>query len=345
VFNVVRERAGMRLGLLTLVSATLVCLLTCAAEIGAIALLWELLSGWPYRGLILLALVFLLLVIWFLPFKGIERIFGLLGLLMTVFIVVAWKMQPDWLQVTRGLVPTLPSGPTDKQLLYGYYAVALISSVMLPYETYFYASGAIEDRWTPQDINLNRVIVVIGFALGGLLAAALMSIGNRFLGPHQIEAGLPGTAALAAASQLGRAGLWLSIGGMFFAFAGAAIETAMCSAYDIAQFFGWPWGKFRKPRNAPRFALAWMIVLVLATLVVLTGVDPIQVVEYSIVFSVVILPLTYFPMMAISRDPDVMGVHVNGPIANTLGWLYFVVITIAAVAAIPLLVLTHGGQG
>jgi manganese transport protein len=345
VFNVVRERAGMRLGLLTLVAATLVCLLTCAAEIGAIALVWQLLSGWPYRGLLLLALVFFLLVIWFLPFKAIERVFGLLGLLMVVFIVVAWKMQPDWGQAAAGLVPTLPSGPTDKQLLYAYYAVALISSVMLPYETYFYASGAIEDRWTPQDIPLNRIIVIVGFALGGLLAASLMSIGSQYLGPQQVEAGLPGTAAFSAASQLGRAGLWLAIGGMFFAFAGAAIETAMSSAYDIAQFFGWPWGKFRAPRNAPRFVLAWAIVLVLATAVVMTGVDPIQVVEYSIVFSVVILPLTYFPVMAISRDPDVMGVHVNGPIANTLGWFYFVLISIAAVAAIPLLILTHGGEG
>jgi len=345
VFNVVRERAGIRLGLLTLVSATLVCLLTCAAEIGAIAMLWELLSGWPYRALILLALVFLLLVIWFLSFKAIERIFGLLGLLMVVFIVVAWKMHPDTAQAAAGLVPTLPSGPTDKQLLYGYYAVALLSSVMLPYETYFYASGAIEDHWTPRDITLNRVIVIVGFALGGVLAAALMGIGSEYLGPRQIEAGLPGTAALTAASQLGRAGLWLALAGMFFAFAGAAIETAMSSAYGIAQFFGWPWGKFRKPREAPRFVLAWMIVLALAALVVLTGVDPIQVVEYSIVFSVVILPLTYFPLMAISRDPDVMGVHVNGPVANTLGWLYFVLISIAAVAAIPLLVLTHGGQG
>jgi manganese transport protein len=345
VFNVVRERAGIRLGLLTLVSASLVCLLTCAAEIGAIALLWQLLSGWPYRLLLLLALLFLLLVIWFLSFKAIERVFGLLGLLMVVFIVVALKMHPDWNQVASGLVPTLPSGPSDKQLLYGYYAVALLSSVMLPYETYFYASGAIEDRWTARDINLNRAIVVIGFMLGGVLAAALMSIGSQFLGPHQIQAGLPGTAALSAASQLGRIGLWLAIAGMFFAFAGAAIETAMCTAYDIAQFFGWPWGKCRPPRSAPRFVLAWIIVLLLATAVVMTGVDPIKVVEYSIVFSVVILPLTYFPLMAISRDPDVMGVYVNGPIADTLGWLFFILITIAAVAAIPLLVLTHGGQG
>jgi manganese transport protein len=345
VFNVVRERAGIRLGLLTLVAATFVCLLTCAAEIGAIALLWELLSGWPYRGLLLLALVFLLLVIWFLPFKAIERVFGLLGLLMIVFIVVAWKQQPDWGQMATGLVPTMPALPVDQQLLYGYYAVALLSSVMLPYETYFYASGAIEDRWTPRDIPLNRAIVIVGFALGGLLAAALMSVGHQFLGPLRIDSQLPGTAALAAASELGRAGLWLAIAGMFFAFAGAAIETAMCSAYDIAQFFGWPWGKFLPPRRAPRFVLAWVIVLLLATAVVMTGVDPIKVVEYSIVFSVVILPLTYFPLMAISRDPDVMGVHVNGRLANTMGWLYFVLITIAAVAAIPLLVLTHGGQG
>ena len=344
VFNVIRERAGLRLGLLTLVSATLVCLLTCAAEIGAIALLWQLLSGWPYRVLILLALVLLLLVIWWLPFKWIERVFGLFGLLMVVFVVVAWKLQPDWDQVAAGLVPSLPAAG-DSKLLFAYYAVALISAVMLPYETYFYASGAIEDHWTARDLRLNRAIVIVGFGLGGVLAASLMIVGKLYLGPQQIEAGLPGTAALAAAAQLGRGGLWLALAGMFFAFAGAAIETAMASAYNLAQFLGWPWGKFRAPRNAPRFALSWAIALLLATLLILTGLDPIKVVEYSIVFSVVILPLTYFPLMVISRDPEVMGVHVNGPLASVLGWAYFVLISIAAIAAIPLLVLTHGGQG
>src|SRR5690348_16720650 len=45
VFNVIRERAGMRLGMLTLVSSLIVCLMTCAAEIGAIAMLWQLMTG------------------------------------------------------------------------------------------------------------------------------------------------------------------------------------------------------------------------------------------------------------------------------------------------------------
>jgi len=345
VFNVVRERAGLRLGLLTLVAATLVCLLTCAAEIGAIALLWQLMGNWPYRLLLLLALVFFLLVVWLLSFKAIERIFGLLGLLMVVFVVAAWQMSPDAGEMARGLVPTLPDESADRQLLYGYYAVALLSSVMLPYETYCYASGAIEDKWTPRDIPLNRVIVIVGFALGGVLAAALMVVGKEFLGPREIEATLPGTAALGAVSELGSAGIWIALAGMFFAFAGAAIETALSCAYNIAQFFGWPWGKHRKPREASRWTVCWMVVLVLATAVVLTGVDPIKVVEYSIVFSVVVLPLTYFPLMSLSRDREVMGAYANGPLASALGWFYFFLICIAAVAAIPLLVLTHGGQG
>jgi len=345
LFHVIRERAGIRLGLLTLAAATIVCLLTCAAEIGGIALLWQLMSGLPYRLLIVLALAFFLLASWFLPFKWIERIFGLLGLFMVIFIVLACKVSPDWSSVVAGLVPSLPQGPADQRLLQSYYAVALLSSVMLPYETYFYAAGAIEDKWTAKYVPANRVIVILGFLLGGTLAAAIMIAGKSLLGPLNVEAQLPGTAAIVVAMELGRAGLCCALAGMFFAFAGAAIETAFSCAYNIAQFFGWPFGKVRAPRTASRFTFAWIVAFVLSAVVVLTGVDPIRVVEYSIVFSVVILPLTYFPLMALSRDRDVMGVHVNGVIANTLGWFYFVVICIAAAAAIPLLVLTHGGEG
>src|SRR5436190_2028133 len=81
VFSLIRERTGYRAALATLVAANLVNLLTCAAEIGGVALLWQLLSDWPYRGLLLLALVFFVLMVWLLSFQAIERVFGLGGLL------------------------------------------------------------------------------------------------------------------------------------------------------------------------------------------------------------------------------------------------------------------------
>jgi hypothetical protein len=37
--------------------------------------------------------------------------------------------------------------------------------------------------------------------------------------------------------------------------------------------------------------------------------------------------------------------EVNGPFANVLGWFYLVVIVIAALAAIPLMIITNMGKG
>ena len=40
-----------------------------------------------------------------------------------------------------------------------------------------------------------------------------------------------------------------------------------------------------------------------------------------------------------------MGSHVKGRVANVLGVVYFVLIIVIAIAAIPLMLLTNGGQG
>jgi manganese transport protein len=194
-------------------------------------------------------------------------------------------------------------------------------------------------------VKLNRFVVIVGFTLGGLLSVSLLGVGAAFFAPAQLEPALPGSAALAPAHLLGSTGLYLAILGMFFAFGGAAIETALSSAYNLAQFAGWPWGKHEPKQNTARFTLSWLALFALSALVAASGVDPVSIVEYSIVFSVVILPFTYFPVLMVAHDRKIMGKHANGAIANSLGWFYLVLITVAALAAVPLLVLTHGGTG
>jgi len=346
VFTLIRERNGVATALLTLVAANLVSLLTCAAEIGGVALLWQLASGWPYRALLVGALAFLLVAVWLLPFEWIERVFGLGGLLLIVFVAAVWTLQPDWGDLAAGFVPRMPEVSSQRELLLcAYFGVALLSSIMLPYETYFYAAGGIEDGWSSDDIVTNRVVVVVGFALGALLSVALVALGTEYFGPRGIEPQLPGTAALAPASAFGTLGLVIAMLGLFFAFSGAAIETALSGAYNLAQFAGWPWGKAKRPRAAARFTLSWIAIFCAAMLIVMTGIDPVQVVEYSIILSVVVLPFTYFPVLMVARDKRVMGQHANGMLANTLGWFYLVAITLAALAAVPLFLLTHGGRG
>ncbi len=343
VFDLVRERAGFGAGLTTLVASEVVNLMTCAAEVGGIAICLQLLSGLPYRYLILIAIAGLVLCSWILPFEWIERIFGYLGLGLLVFAVAAIKLHPDWGQVGRGFVPGAHSG--GSLMVYLYFVVGLLGAAMTPYEVYFYSSGAVEDGWGLQELGLNKVTTMIGYGLGGFLSLSLMIVAAVLFLPRGISPAFLGTPPLAAEHVLGQVGLLLALVGILFAVGGAAIETSFSGAYNLAQFFGWKWGKKERPAGAARFTLAWIAIFGLAMAVVMTGYDPVKLTEYSVIFSVVALPLTYLPILLVANDPSYMGPNVNGRLANTLGILYFVVILLIAVSAIPLMLLTHGGQG
>ena len=317
--------------------------MTCAAEIGGVAICLQLLSGLPYRLLIPLAVLGLVVSSWVLPFRWIERVFGYLGLCLLVFAVAAIKLHPKWSQVGHGFVPGSHSG--GSLLVYLYFVVGLLGAAMTPYEVYFYSSGVVEDRWGPKDLGLNKVTAIIGYALGGFLSFALMIVAGVLFLPKHISPQFLGTPALAAEHAFGQVGLLLALVGILFAVGGAAIETSFAGAYNLAQFFGWRWGKKERPANAARFTLSWLMIFALALLVVMTGFDPVKLTEYSVIFSVVALPLTYLPILLVANDHAYMGAEVNGKLANFLGVAYFLLILVIAVAAIPLMLLTNGGQG
>jgi Mn2+/Fe2+ NRAMP family transporter len=343
VFDLVRERAGFGAALATLIASQIVNLMTCAAEVGGVAICLQLLSGLPYRLLIPLAVLGLALCAWVLPFEWIERLFGYCGLGLLVFAVVAINLHPDWGGVAHGFVPGHHTGGSLS--VYLYFVVGLLGAAMTPYEVYFYSSGAIEDQWGIKDLKLNSVTSVIGYGLGGFLSFALMIVAAVLFLPNGISPEFLGTAPLAAEHELGQIGLLVALVGVLFAVGGAAIETSFAGAYNTAQFFGWRWGKRERPAAASRFTLSWLVIFAIAMLVVLTGYDPVKITEYSVIFSVVALPLTYLPILLVANDRTYMGAHVNGRLANVLGILYFGVIVAIAIAAIPLMLYTNGGQG
>ena len=342
VFDAIRERLGFGVGFGALVSSQIVNLMTLAAEVGGVALALQLLSGLPYRALILLGVIVLALVIWVAPFEWIERIFGYGGLALLVFAVAAIKLHPNWGDVSYGFVPHMN---TSDKLVYAYFAVGLLGAAMTPYEVYFYSSGVVEEGWGPKDLGLNRANSMIGYGLGGFLSFALMITAGALFLPLGVEPQFIGTVALGAQVPLGTIGLLLALVGILFAVGGAAIDTCFSGAYNFAQFFGWEWGKQRRPSGAPRFTIAWIVLLALALLIIMTGVDPVLVTEYAVIFSVVALPLTYIPLLLVANDRAYMGRYSNGRLANTFGLLYLVVILLVSVSAIPLMIITHQGQG
>jgi Mn2+/Fe2+ NRAMP family transporter len=341
VLDVVRQRLGFGVGLATLIAGFVLSLLTLTAELGGLALALRLFFDLPFHALLPLGALVLIVVVWITPFEWIERIFGYLGLALLVYVAAAIDLSPDWSGVGQGFVPQVNGNSTA---LYLYFIVGLIAAALMPYEVYFYSSGALEERWKPKDLGLNRANAVLGFGLGGIMSVALVITAAEVFHPAGVQPDLLGTTVLGADVAFGEIGIVLALIGILFAVSGAAIDTALAGAYNLSQFFGWEWGRYRGNREAPRFALAWVAMFVFAYLIASTGVDPLLVTEYSVVLSVVALPFTYLPVLLIARDSSFMGSHANGRLSSAVGWLYMAVIAVVSVIAIPLLLITNAGS-
>jgi Mn2+/Fe2+ NRAMP family transporter len=340
-FEVIRERLGPRMALANLAGSFLINLLTLTAEVGGIALALQLASSVNYLLWIPVAALAVWLVIWRVGFSIMENVTGMLGLLLIGFAVAFFLLGPDWSALGAQVMQAAPSRETPAN--YWFYAIALFGAAFTPYEVFFFSSGAVEEGWTVKDLSQSRINVLVGFPLGGLLSVAIAGCAAVVLMPRGIEVTTLVQVVLPVAEAGGKLLLVLVIIGVFAATFGAALETTLSAGYTIAQFLGWPWGKFRRPAEAARFHMTMMLCLILGLGVLATGVDPVAVTEVSVVFSAVALPLTYLPILIVANDPDYMGENVNGRATNLVAQFYLVLILAASIAAIPLLVLTGVG--
>src|SRR3954451_2814385 len=215
---------------------------------------------------------------------------------------------------------------------------------MTPYEVFFFSSGAVEEHWTTKDLSTSRINVMIGFPLGGILSIAIAAGAAIVLLPNEIEVTSLSETVMPVVAAGGKLALAFAIVGIVAATFGAALETSLSSGYILAQFLGWPWGKFRRPAEAARFHVVMFVAIVTGAAVLFTGVDPIMVTEYSVVFSAIALPLTYLPILIVANDSEYMGDETNGRVTNTLASVYLVIILAASLSAIPLMIVTGAGQ-
>ena len=341
-FEIIRERLGPRAGMANLGASFFINLMTMTAEIGGVALALQLISGVDPVLFMPLAAFAVWIVIWRVKFSQLENATGLLGLSLIVFAVAVFLLTPDWGSLAnQAFAPTVPA--SEAPATYWYFAIALFGAAMTPYEVFFFSSGAVEEGWTRKDLGTARLNVLVGFPLGGLLSLAIAATAAIVLLPQAIAVTSLSQVVLPVVQAGGTIAFCFVVVGILAATFGAALETTLSSGYTIAQYFGWSWGKFRPPTKAARFHLVMMVGLLAALGILLTGVDPILITEYSVVFSAVALPLTYIPILIIANDPDYMGREVNGRVVNALGLVYLVVILAASLAAIPLMIITGAG--
>jgi Mn2+/Fe2+ NRAMP family transporter len=243
------------------------------------------------------------------------------------------KLHPDWHTAARGFLPGLDG---DQKAKYGFIAVSILGASISPYLMYFYSSGAIEDKWDRTYIPINRAIAVIGMSFGGLLSMAVLVVAAIAIQPNGIDIEKFDQAALLLTTALPRWGFYLFAASMLVACLGAALEISLAISYFFAQGFGWNWSESLAPSKDARFCLTYTLIILLAAIPLVFGVDPIKVTMISMALTAATLPLAIVPFLFLMNDPIYLGKHRNGWISNAVVSIIIVISFVLAVISIPL---------
>ena len=333
IVDLTRERFGFPFFFIVLVGVVLVAFLVLVAELGGIALSFQLLTGvrFPWWA------IPVSLAVWLLMWKGtfglIENGVSLLGLITISFIVAAIKLHPDWSAAASGLLPGMPK---NDKAHYGFLAVSILGASISPYLMYFYSSGAIEDEWDESYIPVNRFVALLGMSFGGLLSMGVLIAAALALKPKGIPVDTFDQAAQLMTAAFPRWGVYLFAFSMMFACLGAALEISLAIAYFFAQGFGWNWSENLMPANNARFSFTYTIIIMLGAVPLLFAVDPINVTVISMALTAATLPLAIVPFLFLMNDSRYLGEHRNGWLSNTVVAIIILISFVLAVISIPL---------
>lgn len=334
LMRLVRERFGARATTVALIALAVANVGTICAEFAGVAAGMEVLTGTTRY----LTVPFAALAVGVLVLRGsfgrIEHVLLALSGIFVAYIVSGVLAHPDWGATARGLVvPSLPS--TRHGILV---VVATLGTTLAPWGLAFIQSYAVDKRLKVKDLGYERIDVVSGAVLTGVIgvfivvacAATLQRSGQHINDAHDAALALRPLAGSAAQTLFGL--------GLVGAALLAAAVVPLSTAYSVAEAFDQPADLNDGFRQAPLFYGAYGASILLAvTLVLIPGAPLIPILFLSQALNAVLL-LAILPFLrALARDTDLMGTHSLGRLDSLLT---AIVIALVAVSVIALAALT-----
>lgn len=332
LIGLIRQRYGVRAGGLALVVLVIANIGTTCAEFAGIAAGFELFGISRYLSVPIAAVV-VSAVVMRGSFHHVEHILMGLATVFVAYIAAGFLGGPDWAQALHGLlVPTMPF-TRDAVLI----ATATVGTTLAPWGLSFIQSYAVDKKLTVADLRYERIDVITGAVLTGVIGFFVVVACAATLHVQGITINDAADAAGALKPLAGNlAGSLFAVGLIGAALLAAAI-LPLSTAYSVCEYTGSEAALDDKITDAKHFYITYAAVSGVAALIVLIpGAPLIPILVLSQVLNaVLLLPLLVF-IYAISRDRDLMGDHTaSGPAAA----LYLAIIVCITVCVGALFVL------
>ncbi|MGH2975309.1 MAG: Nramp family divalent metal transporter [Solirubrobacterales bacterium] len=324
-------RAGASVALIALVIANFG---TLCAEFAGVAAGMELLAGVGRGVSVPLAAIGVSALVLRGSFHRVEHVLLALSAVFVAYIVSGFLAHPDWTATARGLV--VPDMPLNRDAVL--VAVATLGTTLAPWGLAFIQSYAVDKRLTVEDIRYERIDVIVGAVMTGVIGLFIVIACAATLNVSGISIHDARDAARALEPLAGSVAATLFGFGLVGAALLAAAIVPLSTAYSVSETFGARADVDDTLREAPVFyATFGGIVLLAATVVLIPSAPLIPILFLSQALNAVLLLVLLPFMRQLAKDRQVMGSHAIGRGGRLTTGL---ALALVAASVIALLVLT-----
>jgi Mn2+/Fe2+ NRAMP family transporter len=331
LIGLIRDRYGPGVGGIALVLLLVANLGTTCAEMAGVAAGSELLGVDRVVSVPLVAVGVTVLVLKG-AFHRVEHVLMALAATFLAYVVASFFVHPQWGQAARGLVT--PSMPLTQEAIL--IVTATVGTTLAPWGLSFIQSYAVDKKLTVADLRYERIDVVVGSILTGVIGFFVVITCASTLHIQHISIESAADAATALEPLAGHyARLLFAVGILGAAILAAAI-LPLSTAYSVCEFAGHEGALNDGPRRAPYFYGTYVVIIGLAgAIVLLPGISLVPILVLTQVLNAILLVPLMVLMYRLGRDKWLTGEHVLSAQAAAV---YVAVIMLISVCVGTLLV-------
>ncbi|HKT53932.1 MAG TPA: divalent metal cation transporter [Caulobacteraceae bacterium] len=301
--ELIRDRFGKGwawLSVNTLMVACIGAIVTQLSGMAGVAALF----GIPAPLMMAAVVGLILLMVWTGSYRSVERVAIVFGLFELAFIVVAWRASPHLGQVASELGQAPLGDPK-----YLYLVAANLGAVIMPWMIFYQQSAVLDKRLGPSDLKVARIDTAVGaFVTQGVMAAVLIAAGATI---HQAQS----HASLTTVEQISHAmtpflgdavGRLVFAAGMSGAALVATVVVCLTAAWGVGEVAGYKRSLEHHPREAPWFYGIFSICLIGGGLLVVSGVNLVNLSVAVEVMNALLLPIVlgFLFMLGLKALPE-----------------------------------------
>jgi NRAMP (natural resistance-associated macrophage protein)-like metal ion transporter len=329
LLTLVREHYGKRAAALVLGALVIANAGTLCAEFAGVAAGMELLGGMSRYVSVPLAAIGVSALVLRESFRHVEHFLLALSSVFVAYVISGVLAHPDWGAAAKGLV--VPGMPLNREAVL--VAVATVGTTLAPWGLAFIQSYAVDKRLHVKDLAYERIDVVVGAVLTGVIGFFVVVACAATLHVQGIDVNDASDAARALEPLAGNTAATLFGLGFLGAALLAAAIVPLSTAYSVSETLGRKADLNDSFDEARSFYVSYAVmVTVTAALVLIPGAPLIPILFLSQALNAILLLVLLPFMRSLGRDRELMGDHALGRAGRLATGIALTVIAISVLA-------------